>query len=189
MNSAQSELRSTQSQLPNLSSNAHAIWGILHVHGGLVPKSVLLKALDITEEAFNNVLTELKDFIDKYTPLSVQEVENELKIVSKHEYKEYIKKALKINPIKLPPGCMEALAIIAYKQPISKKEIDELRGVDSSNSLRLLLNVGYIAKHPDKGKTGNPFLYKTTKLFLEKMGLTSLAALPQIDLPDESLDV
>ena len=102
-------------------------------------------------------------------------------IVSREEYNHYISKLLKkSNKLKLSMAAMESLAIIAYKQPISRYEIEAIRGVDSSGVLKTLLNHDLIKiKGRDVGP-GRALLYKTTIKFLDYFGLNRLSDMPKL---------
>ena len=80
----------------------------------------------------------------------------------------------------LSTPALETLAIIAYEQPITKLKISEIRGVESESSIKTLEARGLIDKGGQLDVPGNPILYKTTNLFLEKADLVSLTDLPSI---------
>ena len=102
-------------------------------------------------------------------------------IVSKSEYEIYIQRMLKKSlRISLSSASMDCLAIIAYRQPISRYQIEAIRGVDSSGVLKNLLGKNLVKiKGRDSGP-GRPLLYKTTDKFLEHFNLTNLKELPTI---------
>lgn len=81
----------------------------------------------------------------------------------------------------LSNAALETLAIIAYQQPVTRVDIEMLRGVSSSSSVQLLLDRGLIAEAGRKDAPGRPFLYKTTDRFLQAIHLESLTALPDFD--------
>ncbi len=92
----------------------------------------------------------------------------------------YIQRLLHGKPPKLSRAALETLAIIAYKQPITKAEIEALRGVDCSGALRALLEKDLIRVAGRKDLPGKPLLYATTKRFLEVFGLKDLKELPSL---------
>ena len=95
---------------------------------------------------------------------------------------EWIKKLYKErNKQKLSRASLETLAIIAYRQPITRLEIEEIRGVDSSGVIHHLLDLELISIRGKKEVPGRPFLYVTTKKFLEYFGLNSLEDLPNLE--------
>ena len=81
----------------------------------------------------------------------------------------------------LSPAALETLAIIAYAQPTTKSEIEQIRGVNSDSTIATLLDRNFIAEGGRKDVAGRPIIYKTTPEFLEAFGLRSLEELPQVD--------
>ncbi|MBL9045446.1 MAG: SMC-Scp complex subunit ScpB [Myxococcales bacterium] len=104
----------------------------------------------------------------------------------------WVQRMLKQKPVRLSRAQLEALAIVAYRQPITRPEIDDIRGVDSGASLRMLLDRGLIRILGKKEEPGRPLLYGTTREFLEFFNLKDLKDLPTLreyyDLTDESRD-
>ncbi len=98
------------------------------------------------------------------------------------DYADWIRKLYQHNRIqRLSPAALEVLAIIAYKQPITKPEIEKMRGVDCSAPLLTLLERGLIVTAGRAHRPGNPFLYRTTREFLRYFGLESLDELPRLE--------
>lgn len=87
--------------------------------------------------------------------------------------------------VRLSNAALETLAIVAYRQPITRPGIEAIRGVDSSGAVRTLLQRGLIAEVGRLAQVGRPVLYGTTEEFLKQFGLSSLAQLPPIDFPDQ----
>lgn len=85
------------------------------------------------------------------------------------------------DPARLSPAGLETLAIVAYRQPVTRGTIDRIRGVDSDYVVRSLLHRRLIREQGRGDSPGRPFLYGTTFEFLERFGLTSLAELPPLD--------
>ncbi|MDH5371429.1 MAG: SMC-Scp complex subunit ScpB [Acidimicrobiia bacterium] len=81
---------------------------------------------------------------------------------------------------RLSQAALETLAIVAYRQPVSRSQVAEVRGVDADSALRTLERRGLIAETGRLSLPGNPAVYGTTDLFLEKMGLQSLGGLPPL---------
>ncbi len=96
------------------------------------------------------------------------------------KYAPLVQKLFQLRPPKLSRAAMECLAIVAYRQPITRAEIDEIRGVDSSGVLRSLLEKKLIEPVGRQDSPGRPFLYGTTKFFLEFFGLKDLHQLPSL---------
>lgn len=106
------------------------------------------------------------------------------KLVTKKEYKEYLKKLVPDEEDLLTQSNLETLAIIAYNQPITRMQIEEIRGVNSSHVVRKLLMRDLICEKGRSDLPGRPILYGTTDFFLDYFGINSLDQLPQIELPD-----
>ncbi len=104
----------------------------------------------------------------------------------------WVQRLLKQKPVRLSRAQLEALSIVAYRQPITRPEIDDIRGVDSGGSLRTLLDRNLIRILGKKEEPGRPLLYGTTKEFLEFFNLKDLKDLPTLreyyDLTEESRD-
>ena len=100
-------------------------------------------------------------------------------------FSHYIQRLNTKTPKKdsLSPSILEVLAIIAYRQPITKIEIEAIRGVDCSYALNSLLEKGYICNEKKLEAPGNPSLYETTSVFLQVFGFKNLKELPPISEP------
>ncbi len=100
--------------------------------------------------------------------------------VSRSEYKDYVHRFLATRPLKLSRSALEVLAIIAYRQPITRAEIDHVRGIDSSHVLKVLMDTGLVKMAGKADVPGKPVQYATTEKFLETVGLNSLDGLPPL---------
>ena len=111
----------------------------------------------------------------------INQVAGGYQLVSRQEYEHFIRKMLsKSGRISLSSAALDSLAIIAYKQPIGRYEVEAIRGVDSSGVLKTLLNRNLIKiKGRDSGP-GRPLLYQTTDKFLEHFGLNRLSDMPKL---------
>jgi segregation and condensation protein B len=104
------------------------------------------------------------------------------------EYAEWVKRSLKhVRQQRLSRAGLETLAVIAYKQPVTKPEIEQYRGVDCTGPLATLLERRLVALAGRAHKPGNPFLYRTSREFLRYFGLASLADLPRREELEEFL--
>ena len=139
---------------------------------------------DLSEN--DNLEEILKQMQEEYNQLNLA---FELKFVAdgwtfatKFQYSPWIKKLLKEKTIlKLSPSAMEVLAIIAYKQPITRAEIDNIRGVDCGGVIDTLTDRKFIKIVGRKESLGRPLLYGTTQEFLRHFGLSHLSELPIIE--------
>lgn len=110
--------------------------------------------------------------------IRIQEVAEGYQFRTKATYSKYVHDLLKISALTLTPATQEVLAVIAYKQPVSKTEIEKIRGVDSSHLIRGLLDKRLIKIVGRSEEMGRPSLYATTSEFLEVFNLASLEDLP-----------
>lgn len=99
---------------------------------------------------------------------------------TKNEWSPWIKKLKKGKPATLTPAMMETLAVIAYRQPVLKAEIDKVRGVDTGGAIKKLLERKLVRIVGRKDVPGKPIIYGTTQRFLEVFNLKDLAELPTL---------
>ena len=111
---------------------------------------------------------------------TLKQVANGYQFRSRSEYAPYIMKMLQKSPSRLSKAAMETLAIIAYKQPILRHEIERFRGVDVGGILRTLLEKGLIKIMGRKELPGRPLIYGTSKRFLEVFDLKNISDLPKL---------
>jgi len=161
------------------------IEGLLYVQGdqGLTVEQTALILNIGREEAKELILSLKQDYIDADRGLRINFLGNSYKLTTKEEHKAYFRKLLESpqNNV-LSNSALETLAIIAYNEPITRGEIDEMRGVDSIYVIRRLLARGLIKESGRSEKPGHPILYKTTDEFLDYFGLANKEDLPKIDL-------
>jgi segregation and condensation protein B len=110
----------------------------------------------------------------------IHEVAGGYQFRTRPEYKEWVRRLLQPKPPKLSKPAMETLAIIAYRQPILRSEIEHIRGVESANSLRILLERKLIRVLGRREIPGRPLVYATTTKFLETFDLRDLKDLPTL---------
>lgn len=99
---------------------------------------------------------------------------------SRSEYADYIRRLKKLKPARFSPSSLETLAIIAYRQPVTRSEVEYFRGVDSGGVLKSLLDKKLIKIIGKKDIPGKPLIYGTTKEFMETFSLKDLASLPTL---------
>ncbi len=162
--------------------------GLLYVQGdaGLTLKEVM-SILALNEEDAKNLVYQLKTSYERENRgLRLSYLGNTFKLTTKQEHKEYYEKLLE-NPRThvLSQAALEVLAIIAYNEPITRGQVDEMRGVDSTFVIRKLLAKGLIKEAGKSEMPGHPTLYKTTDDFLDYFGLASKEDLPSIEMLTE----
>lgn len=183
MNYSMVEIEATKNEI----SIEGAVEVLLFISSSPVPISRIASALDTTEAKIRKALENLKETYQKNRGLIIQQTSNKVQLVSNPILSEEIEKFLGIEvTTKLSQASMEALAIIAYKQPITRPEIDEIRGVNSDGVVRNLLSKGLLEEVGRLEVAGRPILYETTSDFLSFFGLASLKDLPAFEtIPGE----
>ena len=172
------------------------IEGLLFIAGddGLTVEQIS-KIIEIDIENVKNYLDNLSQkYKNADRGITLNKFGEVYKKKKKKEYKEYFSKLVESDVTNnLSQSCLETLAIIAYNQPITRVEIDELRGVNSSHLVRKLVAMGLIKDVGKSDLPGKPLLYKTTDEFLDCFGLTSIDDLPKlnddVEIDEEELDL
>ena len=165
--------------------------GLLFITGdeGLTIKEIS-EVLEIEQDDALELINKLKqDYSNEERGIMIQDFAGKYKLTTKKEHKAYYEKLSELSSNKtLSQSALETLAIIAYNQPITRLEIDELRGIQSSQMIRNLISRDLVKEVGRKDTAGKPRLYAVTDEFLYYYGLTSLNELPTIEV-EESDDV
>ena len=170
-------------------SLAQILEAVLFAAGDPVRMDELLRILECTPEALENAAADLRTTLDdRGSALTLREVAGGWQLVTRPAYYHYREKLTQILDHKLTTPTMETLSIIAYRQPITKTEIEEIRGVRIEKSLARLLEYGLIEERGRKATIGRPILYATTDMFLEAFGLKSLEDLPNLLTDQEAAE-
>ena len=141
------------------------------------------EVLCLDDETAKNLVMKLKkSYEDETRGLRIDFLGNRFKLTTKYEHKEYYQKLIE-NPETnfLSQAALETLAIIAYNEPITRVQVDSIRGVGSSSIIRKLVAKGLIKESGRSDMPGRPILYETTNEFLDYFGLSSISDLPNID--------
>jgi segregation and condensation protein B len=139
-------------------------------------KSILIEP---GRKEVQNALTELAaEYEARKGGFLLREVAGGYQIRTRPEYREWIKRLIQPKPLRLSKAALETLAIIAYKQPIIRNDIEHIRGVNCGGILRMLLERKLIRILGRKEIPGRPIIYATTKQFLELFDLKDLKDLP-----------
>jgi segregation and condensation protein B len=121
-----------------------------------------------------------KEYEEDSRGLQLVEVASGYQFRTKPKWAEWIHRLKKAKAVKLSRSALETLAIVAYRQPVIRPEVEEIRGVDSGWVLRTLLEKGLIKMMGRKDIPGRPIVYGTTKAFLELFSLSALSDLPTL---------
>ena len=140
-----------------------------------------LLADKVEKVALNSILEELMEEY-KSRNLQILQVAEGYQLCTRNDYSDWVRKFLKFDKTtKLSQPSLDTLAIIAYKQPLTRLEVEEIRGVDSSGVVKTLLEKKVIAPGGRKKVPGRPIMYRTTRKFLEYFGLRDLSDLPTLE--------
>lgn len=141
------------------------------------------KVIDMNEQVILDSINQLmNEYSNRDGGINIIEIAGGYQMATKAEYSSWIRKLKKNSQSnKLSQASLETLAIIAYKQPLTKLEIDHIRGVNSDGAVKNLVDKRLIKIVGKKEAPGRPFLYGTTKDFLQYFGLKNLMDLPPLN--------
>lgn len=165
-----------------------AVEGILFAAGEPVEAQRLCAVLELDRETVDAVVRALADrYAYERRGMRILTLEDRYQMCSAPEHAEIIRRALETRkPPQLSQPALEALAVIAYFQPATRAFVEQIRGVDSAYTVKLLAERGLIEEAGRLAAPGRPVLFRTTTLFLRCFGLSSLEDLPP--LPDSGED-
>ncbi len=157
---------------------------------GLSVKQIA-SVLEITEYQATDIVESLKEeYVSDVRGIQVIEIAGVYQMTTKKEHSDYLKRLVETSSTQgLSQAALETLAIIAYKQPITRAEIDEIRGVKTERPIHTLVTKVLIKEVGRAEGSGRAYLYGTTKEFLDYFGLNSIDELPPLaDNSDDSLE-
>lgn len=167
-----------------------ALEAVLYVSGEPVPRGKLLEMFD--EEDREEAARALDAVVERYREeegrgVMIEEVAGGLRLVTRPEMNPWLRRFFEVKGgNKLSMAALETLAIVAYRQPVTGPEIQELRSVNPSGVLKTLLEKHLVRIAGRKDVVGKPFLYTTTREFLVHFGLKSLKDLPPLEEFEEA---
>ncbi|UQS83723.1 SMC-Scp complex subunit ScpB [Bombilactobacillus thymidiniphilus] len=170
------------------------IEALLYVAGDQgIDLQTLAQLLQIKPTAVRQQLAQIKAILDEneQIPVTLKQFGSVYKLLTKKQYHSLIKNFFQTEQVvNLSQAALEVLAVIAYQQPVTRIEIDEIRGVkSSSSSLQTLVTRQMIKITGHKDAPGHPLMYATTEQFLDYFGLTSLDELPDLqEFQEQNLD-
>lgn len=149
------------------------------------------QALDgMDEESIKNVIEELRaDYASQERSFGIAELAGGYQIITNPEFAPWIGKLFKRDEARLSNPSLETLAIIAYRQPLTRAEVERIRGVNVDGVLKTLLDKNLIKIRGRKDAPGRPITYGTTEAFLKRFGLKGLESLPKLrDFTEHDLE-
>ena len=158
--------------------------GLLFVAAEPVPLAHLAEALDVNPTMVEAALRELETILGT-RGLRLQRFSGRVQLTTAPQLAEAIERFLGLEATtRLSRAALETLAMIAYQQPVTRPQIDSVRGVNSESMLKSLLNKGLIFESGRTEGPGRPILYSTTPEFLQHFGLSSITELPPLGLTE-----
>jgi segregation and condensation protein B len=159
-----------------------ALEALLFVSDEPVSSSVLAQALDIDRAEVDELCDELaRGYAERRAGIVLREVAGGWRLSTRSEAAPFVERfVLSTRHSRTTKASLETLAIVAYKQPVTRHQITSIRGANSDGVLRALVDSGLVAEVGREEGPGRPLLYGTTPEFLERLGLSSLSALPSL---------
>lgn len=156
---------------------------ILFSMGDAVEAVHIAQALEVSIEAIENILTKL---MDKYNNadrgIMLTMIDGAYQLCTKKEMYDYLIKIAHVpKPKEITEVMLETLSIIAYKQPVTRLEVERIRGVNSDHTINKLVEYNLICEVGRKDAPGRPILFATTEEFLRSFGIESTEELPELD--------
>ena len=138
--------------------------------------------LEVPKKRVEELLNQLRDDMEaRESGLVLKSSAGGWRLYSRPEAFPYLERfSTSATARRVSGAAMETLAVVAYRQPVSRTQVSEIRGVDSESAIRTLERLGFIEERERLNLPGNPAVYGTTDLFLEKLGLGSLDELPPL---------
>lgn len=168
--------------MTTLEISTNIIEAILFAAGNAVPTDLLSEKLNLTKAQLDSMIRQLEKKYSGNCGIRLLTFNHKLQFATNPDYKEEV--AAVLNPIRekeFTRTILECAAIIAYKQPITRTELDNVRGVSSDYAISTLINLEMIEPCGRKDAPGKPVLYQTTDNFLRRFKLKSLSELPDYD--------
>ena len=165
-----------------------AFEAVLFASGEPVSMESLKEILGIDAENVRELAAAYsKQLEERGSGLQLQQVAGGWQLVTKAQYFHYVERLSEERDKKLSPAAMETLSIVAFKQPITKQEIEHIRGVRIEKIMSKLLEMELIRELGRKDTIGRPILYGTTDTFLQCFGLNDISDLPELPEADRSI--
>jgi len=172
--------------IKNLEKETALVEAILLMEGDAIDEGTIARIGGISKDTVCDALDNLSErYSSADSGLELSRIGGGIMISAKREYWETLRERYgKKNEARISRAAMETLAIVAYQQPVTRTEIEKIRGVSADNMIRLLLEKGFVREAGKKDIPGRPVMYGTTKEFLKQFHLNSIADLPKLNEAD-----
>lgn len=159
-----------------------ALEAILFVTEEPAPLSELAEVLEVSTDRVESLLGELEEALSaRQSGLVLRKTAGGWRLYTHPDAYPYLERfSASATARRISSAALETLAVVAYRQPVSRSQIAEMRGVDSDSAVRTLERLGFIEEKERLNLPGNPALYQTTSHFLERIGVNSLDELPPL---------
>lgn len=159
-----------------------ALEAILFVAEDPIPLSELAEVLELPKRQVGELIDQLSaEMSARDAGIVLREVGGGRRLFTRPEAYPYLERfSSSARSRRLSSAALETLAVVAYRQPVSRGQINEIRGVDSDSAVRTLERLGFVEEADRLDTPGHPVVYSTTPLFLEKLGLNDLSELPPL---------
>ena len=163
-------------------SDLASLEALLFVTESPIPTSELAEVLELPKKKVEELLATLDDDMKKReSGLVLRAIGGGWRLYSHPDAYPYLERfSASATARKMSAAALETLAVIAYRQPVARSQVADIRGVDSESAVRTLERLGFVEEKERLSVPGNPAVYQTTDLFLEKLGLNSLNELPPL---------
>jgi len=170
----------------NIEKETALVEAVLYMEGDPIDEGAIARICSLSKDVVTAALDNLKErYATSDCGLELTRIGGGIAISVKREYWDNLKERYgKKNEGKISRAAMETLAIVAYSQPVTRAEIEKIRGVSADNMIRLLLEKGFVRETGKKDIPGRPVMYGTTKEFLKQFHLNSIAELPKLGESD-----
>ena len=160
-----------------------AVESLLFVWGEPLEAKAIAELFNMSTGDMLHIIRELsQEYEDRAGGLRIREIDKAFQIVTNAENDDYIKKlCTPVRTRRLSQAALEVLAVIAYKQPVTKGQIDQIRGIKSDRVIEGLMAKELVEERGRSTSIGRPILYGTTRKFLELFGFESLKDLPELE--------
>lgn len=160
------------------------IEGILFIAESPVSSKEIAKVLNVDEELVIEIINQLeKEYLETERGFILRRIGEGYRLYSNPSISEILKEFVNTNiKIHLTQAALETISIIAYKQPVTRSQIAEIRGVKNDSIVTSLVGKGLIKESGRLKEPGNPIIYKTTEKLLEILGISSIKDLPPLKL-------
>ena len=172
--------------LENIEKETAIVEAVLFLEADPLDENAIARISGLSKEIVSSALEKLEErYASTDCGLELAKIGGGITISVKRMYWDNLKERYgKKSEGKISRAAMETLAIIAYSQPVTRAEIEKIRGVSADNMMRLLLEKNLIKEAGKKDIPGKPVMYGTTKEFLKLFGLNSIAELPKLNEAD-----